>query len=209
MIISDVEDQATIEREMREALAAERKADRQGAAAFARACRDGDVELMLSAVDFLNENTIEGWRLAMRQVGTLPAVSPEIRTAFLNVWIEAKHLPLTVGHRPTMARALHVLMPPIPLNEALTLFRGTSAFERSRRSYGFSWTTRREIAEQFAEQARLSESGAVLLETRAEPGAVHLRREDEGYYDEAEIVVDPYRLGKVRVVARYDAAGEP
>lgn len=208
MIVSDVSDHARAEREIRAALAAERKADRQGAAAFARACRDGDVELMLNAVDFLNANTIEGWRLAMRKVGVLPTVSPEIRAAFLNVWIESKHLPLAVGHRPTMARALHVLMPPIPLSEPLTLFRGTSALERSRRSYGFSWTTCRGIAERFAEQACLSESGAVLLETQAEPGSVHLRREDEGYYDEAEVVIDPYRLGKVRVVARYKMARE-
>ena len=41
----------------------------------------------------------------------------------------------------------------------------------------------------------------MLLETVAEPGTVHLRREDEGYYDESEVVVDPYQLGKVRVLA--------
>lgn len=193
----------------RAALAEQQRTARRGAQAFARACRDGDAEAALIAADFLDDFTVDGWRLAMLQVGRLSSVNAEIQAAFLRIWVESKHMPLAVAHRPTMAKALHVLMPPIPLAEPLTLFRGTSALERSRRLYGFSWTTRREIAERFAEQARLSEAGAVLLETRAEPGAVHLRREDEDYYDEAEVVVDPYRLGRVRVVARYDAVREP
>jgi hypothetical protein len=150
----------------------------------------------------LNENTIDGWRLAMRGVGRLPLVSKKIQAAFLPVWIESKHMPLAVGHRPTMAKALHILMPPIVLDAPLRLYRGTSALERSRRLYGFSWTTHLEIARRFAEQARLGTSGAVVLETVAAPGAVHLLREEEGYYDEGEVVVDPYRLGRVRVLAR-------
>ena len=48
----------------------------------------------------------------------------------------------------------------------------------------------------------------MLLETVAEPGTVHLRREDEGYYDESEVVVDPYRLGRVRVLARLPSVSE-
>lgn len=203
MIVEDAPADDAWEQRFHATIAAERKADRRGARAFAEACRDGDVDRMSAAVAFLNANTITGWRLAMRQVGRLPAVSPEIRAAFLNVWIEAKHLPLAVGRRPTMARALHVLMPPVPLQEPLRLFRGAGALERQRRLYGFSWTTRREIAEQFADQARQGSTGSVLLETLAQSGSVHLRREDEGYYDENEIVIDPYRLGKVRVVAKF------
>ena len=209
MIVSDVSDPAAVEREVRAALAAERKADRVRAKTFADACRDGDVDLMLRAVDFLHENTIEGWRHAMRQVGRLPAVRPEIRTAFVEIWIEAKHLPLAVGHRPTMAKALRALMPPVALTEPLRLYRGTTASEQQRRLYGFSWTTHREIVERFADQARQGSGGALLLETVVEPGTVHLKREDKGYYDESEVVVDPYRLGKIRVLARLPSAREP
>jgi hypothetical protein len=206
MIVEDAPADDAWEQRFQAAIAAERKADRQGARAFAEACRDGDVDRMLAAAAFLNDNTITGWRLAMRQIGRLPSVSPEIQAAFLNVWIEAKHLPLAVGHRPTMA--LHVLMPPVPLQEPLRLFRGAGALERQRGLYGFSWTTHREIAEQFADQARHGLTGSVLLETMAQPGSVHLRREDEGYYDESEVVVDPYRLGRVRILARLPALAE-
>ena len=200
--ISNAPDAAAMEREFHAAIASERRADRQGAKAFAQACREGDVDRLLQAADFLNDSTIDGWRLAMMRVGRLSGVSAEIRAAFLGIWIEAKHLPLEVGHRPTMARALHVLMPPVVRSVPLRLYRGTAARERKRWLYGFSWTTHRGIAQRFAEQAQVAEDGSVVLETIAPPDAVHLQREEEGYYDEGEVVVDPYKLDAVRVVER-------
>ena len=202
IVVAEMADFDAAERDFCAALAAEKATDRQGASAFAASCRAGNVSGMLWATGFLNNRTVDGWRLAMARVGRLSAVSPEVRAAFLNIWIESKHMPLKVGHRPTMARALHVLMPPIPQAEPLRLFRGTSASERNRHRYGFSWSTQRNIAERFAAQASLGSGGAVLLETLAPIGSVHLRREDEGYYDEGEVVVNPYALGRVEVVAR-------
>lgn len=202
MIVNDAPDAALMEHEFRAAIAAERRADRVGAAAFASACRNGDVDQMLATADFLSDATVCGWRLAMLKVGRLPTVSAEIQAAFLNIWIESKHMPLMVGHRPTMAQALRVMMPSVELSEPLTLYRGASARERASGTYGFSWSMQREIAERFAEQAALSPGGGVLLTTEVAPGAVHLRREPEDYYDEGEVVVDPYRLGKVQVLAR-------
>lgn len=203
MIVTACTDEpAEIERKVRQALAAERKADRHGAQAFAQACRNGNVAMLLRAADFLNDSTIDGWRLAMRKVGRLSAVSLDIQRAFLPIWIEAKHLPLCVGHRPTMAKALHILMPPTATGAPLHLFRGTTALERGRRLYGFSWTTDREIARRFAEGSRAAPGGSVILETTAPAEAVHLRRENEYYYDEREVVVDPYRIGRVTVCER-------
>jgi hypothetical protein len=203
MIITACTDEASeLERKLRQALAAERKADRHGAQAFAQACREGDVALLLRAAEFLNDNTIDGWRLAMREVGRLSAVSLEVQGAFLPIWIEAKHLPLCVGHRPTMAKALHVLMPPTGTGAPLHLFRGTTALERQRRLYGFSWTTDREIARRFAEGSQAAPDGSVILEATVPPEAIHLRRENEGYYDEREVVVDPYKIGRVTVRER-------
>jgi hypothetical protein len=37
---------------------------------------------------------VDGWRLALKRVAKMQSVSPEIRQAFLTVWIEHKHLPL-------------------------------------------------------------------------------------------------------------------
>jgi hypothetical protein len=64
--------------------------------------------------------------------------------------------------------------------------------------YGFSWTTDITVARKFAEHwasPELSSSG-VLLQTEVPPAAVLLTREPEDYYDEGEVVVDPYRLGR-------------
>jgi len=43
----------------------------------------------------------------------------------------------------------------------------------------------------------------VILQTSAPREAVVLIRKPEDYYDEGEVVVDPFRLGKVKVVARF------
>ena len=207
IVVAEMTDLDAAEHDYRAALAAERTADLRGARAFAASCQTGDVDGMLHATHFLNDHTFDGWRLAMGRVARLSAVSPEIRAAFLNVWIESKALPRKVGHRPTMARALHVLMPPVAQAQPLHLFRGTSAHERSRRRYGFSWSTHRHIAEGFAEWASRGSGGAVLLKAMAPIGSVHLCREDEGYYDEGEVVVNPYALERVEVVALLAKAG--
>ena len=52
----------------------------------------------------------------------------------------------------------------------------------------------REIARQWG--------GGVVLETLVPAEAVLLVREVEGYYDEGEIVVDPFKLGPVAVAER-------
>jgi hypothetical protein len=81
---------------------------------------------------------------------------------------------------------------------------GSSWRERTRRTYGFSWTQRRNIAESFADHWRQDADGGggVILETVAPPEAILLVRKDEDYYDEAEVVVDPFRLRAVSVAER-------
>ena len=116
------------------------RANRAGAKAFADACAGNDVEAFLRAVAFLSEETSDGWRLGMRRVARLSTISPEIRAAFLSVWIEAQRLPLRVGDRRVMTDALRVLMPGGYRGEAVLLYRGTSWRERRFRRYGFSWT---------------------------------------------------------------------
>src|SRR6185437_13961263 len=127
------------------------------------------------------------------------------------IWIESKMLPLTVGNRRILANALRVLMPCDYAGPALTLYRGAGERERRTATYGFCWTS--DIAEgrRFAQgnvhvipmtdspPLRLS---GVLLRTEAPADAVLLIRQPKGYYDEGEVVVDPFRLKKVACVER-------
>lgn len=187
--------------DFRAALREERSRDKQLAKMLADAFAGDDPEKLLQAIDQM-EYAVDGWRLALARVGRLGEVSPEVSAAFLNVWIQMKHLPLEVGHRPTMAKALRVLLSPLrpAVSESMKLYRGASARERRSRLYGFSWSQDVNIAESFAEAKR--SIGAVVMETLATPEAVLLIREPEGFYDEGEVIVDPYRLGAVRVIGR-------
>jgi hypothetical protein len=93
--------------EIRATLKQYRRDARQAATAFARVCAEGEADKLYNTHLWLDE-TVDGWRLAMIKVGKLPSVSREIQDAFLPIWVEHKHLPLAVGDRPVMAKALHV-----------------------------------------------------------------------------------------------------
>ena len=192
--------------ELRDSLLEEERQNKQAAEAFARVCRDGDADNQYDAHLWLNE-CVDAWRPPMAKVAKLQSVSAEIQAAFLPIWVESKMLPLRVGHRPTMAAALRVLLPGGRLEHPLTLYRGTNIHERRRRIYGFSWTTDIATARSFAEhwsQARLTNDG-VILQTLAPPEVVLLIRQPEKYYDEGEVVVDPFRLDKVAIVEHLTA----
>jgi hypothetical protein len=91
-----------------------------------------------------------------------------------------------------------------------SLYPGTTLKERRSHSYGFSWTKRFDIACKFADdhlRAALLARAArrtlrlnpeayrgIVLKTLAPAESVSLIREPENYYDEAEVVVDPFWL---------------
>jgi hypothetical protein len=182
----------------------EQRQAKQAADIFACVCRDGEADRLYNAHLALNDSSSDAWRLAMAKVAKLPRVSPAIQHAFLPIWIESKMLPLRVG--PTMAAALRLLLPGEQLSSPLMLYRGTHDGERRRRLYGFSWTTDIVTARSFAEHWSQSVPGnkfqGLVLQTEAPPEAVLLIRKPEDYYDEGEVVVDPFRLGRVEVVER-------
>lgn len=181
---------------------AERRADRTAARVFVDACRSGNGAALLDAADFINGTSIEGWRLAMKGVGRLIGVDDAIRDAFLPIWIESKTLARRVGDKRALAAALRVLLPGSYRGPALRLFRGAQGNEQRCRLYGFSWTTDFQTARDFAKERQRSPSGGIVLETVAPPEAVLLARKPEAYYDEFEVVVDPYKLGKATVRER-------
>lgn len=193
--------------EFRAAMRHEQRQARAAARSFAAACKSGSVDDFADAVEGM-EFAVDGWRLAMLQVARLTAVNEEIQRAFLNLWIQHKHLPLAIGHRPTTARILRLLLPRSSGSATATLlYRGTGALERTRRLYGFSWTSDPATARKFAERQHPGEGGAVILATDAPPDAVLHIRQKEDWYDEDEVVVDPYRLGRVKVLEKLPGTG--
>jgi hypothetical protein len=193
---------AELPEEWRASIRAERKKATQAATGFVRVCQDGRADMVELAAVWLDE--CNAWRPAMAMIGRLERVTREVRDAFQSVWIERKHIPLRVGSRPICAAALRVLMPGHYCGPQLTLYRGTRASERRRHLYGFSWSSNAAIAGKFAERyaADAMLGGGVLLQTSPPAEAILLVREADGFYDEGEVVIDPFRLGKVIVLER-------
>jgi hypothetical protein len=168
-------------------------------------CRDGRADLLDKAAHWLDECAGGAWRLALRKVARLPSVTPEIQNAFIPIWVEHKMLAREVGNRRVLAAALRVLLRGNEGGAPLTLYRGTRS--RRRRIHGFSWTTEIAVARKFAvhwaQPAPVEwQMSGIVLKTVAPPEAVLLIREPEDYYDEGEVVVDPFRLGRVEFVER-------
>jgi hypothetical protein len=201
----------------------ERRQATQAADVFARVCREDNADQLYYAHLFLNECGDDAWRLAMARVAKLSHVTPEIREAFVPIWVESKMLSLRVGSRRVLSDALRVLMAGSYSGPPLTLYRGAGYHERRRRLYGFSWTTDAVIARKFAEHWAqpvpviegadpiLGVFEGVVLKTLAPRGAILMVRKpgeyyDEGEYDEGEVVVDPFRLGKIEVIERHRSA---
>jgi hypothetical protein len=179
---------------------------------FVRVCAEGDADSLDNAALLLDEG-MEAWRLACTGVARLSAVSAGVREAFVPIWVERKMLPLRVGDRRVLANALRVLLPGGYSGPPLTVYRGAKSHERRRRIYGFSWTTdvavARKFAENWAQPMPASYTGptsqGVILQTSVPREAVLLIREPEDYYNEGEVVVDPFRLGRVGLVERLTA----
>ena len=140
--------------DLREAYARECRDARAAAKIFAAACASGDAAAFYRAVDRLNVQGNSAWHWAMMRVARLPSVRPEIRAAFLTIWIESKMLPLRVGNRRVLALALRIILLPGPYRgPSMRLYRGAGWHERCRRVYGFSWTIDKEVAQSFAERS--------------------------------------------------------
>jgi hypothetical protein len=146
----------------------------RAAAAFARVCRDGPADHVYNASVLVGE--CDAWRLAMAKIAKLSRVSPEVRDAFVPIWVEHKRLPLFVGDRPTLAAALRLLMPGGYSGPPLILYRGTTIGERRRHIYSFSWTTEIATARSFAEH--WTQSARKLKDAGAEHGTQFALKKD-------------------------------
>lgn len=183
---------------------AERAADRSAAKTFEEACASGDVNGFNESIESL-KFSIVGWRLGMKRVARLQSVSPDIQNAFVNVWVEHKHLPLEVGEPRVVVEALRVLLPkPRRVAPRVRLFRGAGGRERRLRVRGFSWTRSRKVAETFAKANESLDEGGVVFETIVKLSAIlYVRKDIANYYEETEYIVDPYRLNEVEIVRTF------
>ena len=174
---------------------------------FIRGAATGDLELMTASIEAVDygECAGGGWARAMRAAARLISVPRAVQKVFLQVY-------MTNGDRIreecddlALADGLRVMLPKYE-GPAMLLYRAESFRNRSRRTYGLSWTSSADIAHSFAENGfyRTFDGGSMLLETLAPPAAIicapsliDLR------YGEKEYIVDRRHLTVVTVIDRF------
>ncbi|MGW1423852.1 hypothetical protein ACWAT4_27440 [Bradyrhizobium manausense] len=185
-------------------MATDRHEELAAAAAFVDVCNGGDPHDLLAAGQKVSQcASPTAWRTTIRKVAReVSSVSPDMRLAFLGVWIGHKNMPNLVRDNVTMYAAARVLLPPYH-GPAVRLYRGTAHRRRRRRVGVTSWTANMEIAEIFARQHAESGRDGVVFETMADPKAILCSVPDAGGApDESEFIVELRYLAEVSIVRR-------
>ncbi len=175
---------------------------------FIEGAATGDQERMLASIDGIEDGCTElggGWVCAMRSVSKLRSVPSVTKTCFLNYYVRyGDHLRQECSDL-ILADALRVLLP-MYRGSAKHLYRGESLHNRSRRTYGLSWTASIEVARNHAMKgiARTAKGGSVVLETLAPKEAIICKvpRTQDRYHEE-EYIVDRRYLMAVKVTERF------
>jgi hypothetical protein len=185
-------------------IAEENRRRRAGSREFAQAVEAGDAERLVASIEALDN--CGGWRSALRQCARLRAIQEDMKSRLLELWrFSGDHIRLEVGDDRILIQALRAMLPPYD-GPDLTLYRGDSAWNRRRRTYGLSWSGSREVADSFAAGAlwRSCRGGSVLLQAQVPAEAVisapALLANGHG---EDEYLVDRRHLSQVTVVKRY------
>jgi hypothetical protein len=168
--------------------------------------RDFKLALLADDVDALSGlcSRIDGefiWPQAWRRVINIKEdLSDDVRDFFLQAWFRnGSHLRQECGGGLLLIMALRKVMPPYTGN-GMTLYRGETAANRKRRTYGVCWSANKSIARQHAERGdcRGAEGGSVLLQADVPASAIitHIGATD-GHIEE-EYLVDRRCLQKVQ-----------
>jgi hypothetical protein len=119
---------------------------------FVRALQTGDRKALRDSIEDIDERILDGWKQVFRRIARIKKVDPDIRDAFLGIWISlGDHLRQEVGDDCLLAQGLRLLLPPYD-GEQQVLYRGEGAANHQSRTYGLAWTAKRAVAEDYAEK---------------------------------------------------------
>ena len=169
---------------------------------FTTACLSDDLPAFGAACAAVSER--EQWRAAFQSVSRIPEVHRAIQEEFVGRWChEGDGFRNSVGDDGILIGGLKKLLPPYS-GPDLTLFRGDSAFNRKRRSYGLAWSADQGTSAGFATGVwQTFDGGSVLLKTEAPSTAIICDISSVFDYGESEFLVDRRALRSVEVIARY------
>ena len=169
-----------------------------------RAVHAGDAESFCDAAEAF-DTFPNCWRDFMRKVAKKPCPSDDFRKGFLKIWLrDGDTIRLRVDDDLVLCDGLRSLLPRYA-GPTLTLYRGDSARNRRRRTYGLSWSANRDTARGHAMGVwRSSEGGSVLLEAKVSSEAIiSAPALLDDYYGEEEYIANRRRLSVVKVLERF------
>ncbi len=135
---------------------------------------------------------------AFRAAARLPGTPEATRQHMLwRWWKDGDSIRSEVASDLVLIAGLRALLPPYD-GPAVTLWRGDSWFNRCRRTYGISWSSRRDVAERFATgMYQTFAGGSVVVEASVPAAAIicsvdpHLRPDQRG--ERGQISHEAYR----------------
>lgn len=191
----------------------ERNHARDSVIDFVEGALQGDLDRMNRSAALLEYGAGYGygWRCAFRKVAKAAPVPDLSRNFFLQVFLSlGDHIRQETGDDLTYVKGLRSLLPPYS-GPPVLLYRGDSASNRRRRTYGPSWSADKDVARSFALNASNHfTGGGVLLATTAEPSAIIAAPAIlDDRYGEREYIVDRRFLSKVWVEERFPVLPSP
>lgn len=197
--------------ELHPAVVAEMREVRSAIKGFVASVQEEDPKKFVAALGRLEccGGLHNGWQRALRSVALLPPPSDQFRARMLGLWVHVGDALRSYSAADlALIDALAILLPSYRGPDR-KLFRGESAHNRRRRTYGMSWSMDIAIARGFAHQT-LYRNGTVVLEADVPAAAIISGPGDiEGFDGEAEYLVDRRRLRSVRVIERLPAKPFP
>jgi hypothetical protein len=184
-------------------IADDRRRKRAIVAAFVESVVAGDLDRIAFHLEAIDEDYI--WRDAFQAIAKATAVPQNVQRAFMNLWVRNGHdVRGKVSDDRILIAGLKRLLPAYE-GGPKTLYRGESAYNRRRRSYGLSWSSDEEAARSFAiGMSRTFAGGSVLLKTVVPPEAILcVPTLHDKTYEEFGYLVDRRKFGNVKVVERF------
>ncbi len=185
-----------------------RRTEREAALKVVEAIEDEDLGGVLSALAKC-QTSGDALRLAARLVARrCKPGSPEFQRALMrDLWCQhGDALRQDVGDDRALIGMLSAIFSrPVTIGP-LTLWRGETATNRLRRTYGLSWTSTKEVARAFASEGRMraASGGTVVLEAVVPTDAIIAAVDDHaGDTGEREFLVDRRRLTNIAIIERY------
>ncbi|HFV9291462.1 TPA: hypothetical protein ACIAIE_001264 [Serratia fonticola] len=145
------------------------------------------------------------WIAFLNSLSTPLSVTDDLKEAFHLIWIEKGHFIRNQLNDDTQLLLLLKFLLPTYTGTGRIVYRGENLARFEAREVGFSWTTEKDEATNFASGLNSYKYGGILLEAYAPPQAILAGVHPHSIYlGEYEITVDASMLKGIKEIKRFN-----